>query len=178
MDLSGTVSMLAHFDAVGPVGAFILNAVTHQDVNLATQVLLGYCIRGELQRSAASAIWRLRDLLGSRFYQSAAPAADVVLVQRLALERGSSEAATEDCRQPAVTQEALSAEVAAMARLLDAFDVTDERRSYWWNRDGTHAAGRLQRHFGFVLRAGQDISIARDARADCIDMQTCWEAGA
>lgn len=124
-------------------------------------MLLAYPIRRELQREAAAILWRLYSQPGCECLQAAAPAADVVQMQRLALEHGSSKAAAE-ARQPAATVTELKAEVAAMARLLDAFDVADEQRSYWW-RYGTHASTLLQRHFGFVVRAGQRLCAADGA---------------
>lgn len=121
------------------------------------QVLLAYPVRRELQQSAARTIWRLHSLPGGSVRREHAPAADAVLVQRLAME-SSPEAAAEQA-QPAATAEELGAATAAMAQLIDAFDVTDERLSFWWNRDGARAAARLRRHFGFVLRASRDLRL-------------------
>ena len=110
-------------------------------------------MRRELQREAAVVLWRLQSQPGCEHIHASAPLADAIQMQRLALEHGSLQAAAQ-AQQPAATVTELKAEVAAMARLLDAFDVADEQRSYWWIRDGTHASVLLQRYFGFVLRAG------------------------
>jgi hypothetical protein len=124
------------------------------------KVLLAYPIRRELQREAAAVLWRLHSQPSCEQLQAATPAADAIYMQRLAMVHGSSEP-TAQARQPAATMQELKADVAAMARLLDAFDMADEKRSYWW--DGTHALALLQRHFGFVLRAGQRLSVAGGA---------------
>lgn len=42
---------------------------------------------------------------------------------------------------------------AAMRRVLQTFDVPDERQMYWWNHDSAQASGRLQAHFSFLLQA-------------------------
>jgi hypothetical protein len=118
------------------------------------KVLLAYPMRRELQREAAGVLWRLDRQPGCEHIHASAPLADAIQMQRLAMEHGSLQAAAQ-AGQPAATVTELKAEVAAMARLLDAFDVADEQRSFWWIRDGTHASALLQRHFGFVLRAGQ-----------------------
>lgn len=118
------------------------------------KVLLAYPVRRELQRGAANVIWRLHSQPACTFLQAHAPAADVVLTQRLAMDCSNSEAGRQ-ARVAEATVEQLWRGLAAMVRLLDAFDVTDEQRSYWWSRDGAHATSRFQRHFGFVLRAGQ-----------------------
>ena len=127
------------------------------------QVLLAYPMRRELQREAAVLLWCLHSQPSCKHIQAAAPLVDAIQMQRLAMEHRSSQAAAQALQHTATVTE-LQAEVATMARLLTAFDVADEQRSCWWIRgDGTHASALLQRHFGFVLRAGQRLA---EQRAD------------
>lgn len=124
-------------------------------------MLLAFPVRRELQLAAAAAVCHLHNTHGGDAHaafaiaEEGAAEAGAAAFSRQQLVAGIGQRPVAKAAKGEMsTQEEMLAAVRMMAQLIDRFDVEDERRTYWWNRDGAHTASRLRSAFWFVLQAG------------------------